>query len=66
MLFGKAKRKKQEEKENTFVPIKSTGRPRLEVDEITIRQDYEDGMKIAELARKYKCSETTIRRRIKK
>lgn len=64
MLFGKLKRKIQGKKKETFVPVKSTGRPRLEVDEIAIRKEYKSGVRIAELARKYKCSETTIRRRI--
>lgn len=61
MWFEKAKNWRK--KKRTY-PAKSPGRPRLQVNEKEIREAYQKGMRISEIARQNKCSETTIRRRL--
>lgn len=41
------------------------GRPRLNIDDRSIRFCYENGMNIGELSRTYGCSKSTIRDRVK-
>lgn len=61
MWFKKVKIWKK--KKETY-PVKSLGRPRLQMDEQAIYKAYQEGMSIAEIARQNKCSETTVRRRL--
>ncbi len=47
-------------------PIRNSGRPKVNVDEQAIKICYKNGMSIAEISRIYNCSETTVRRRLKR
>lgn len=51
-------------KKKRVYPVKSPGRPRLQLNEKEIREAYQKGMKISEIAQQNKCAETTIRRRL--
>lgn len=65
MEFGKTQ-KNMDSAECNWKPIKSSGRPRIETDEMAMLVCYQNGMSIAEIARIYGCSESTVRRRVKK
>lgn len=50
-------------KKKTY-PLISSGRPRLQVNENAIKEAYQKGVSIAEIARRNGCSESTVRRRL--
>lgn len=51
-------------KDKSTYPVKSVGRPRLQINEMAVRKAYSEGISIAEIPRRNRCSETTIRRRL--
>ena len=50
-------------KDKSTYPVKSVGRPRLQINEMAVRKHIRR-ISIAEIARRNRCSETTIRRRL--
>ena len=63
-IFMLLKKVKNWIKDKSTYPVKSVGRPRLQINEMAVRKAYSEGISIAEIARRNRCSETTIRRRL--